>query len=154
MNRDESEMIVTRMSQAWKRHGAFGEEWHDALADLDFGKAGTAFVRLRNSEEHPPSIAKFRAACGSVQGDTVNVPKCPHCDGTGMVAPSIDAWGSESDPCEFCDLGKLQAERIRSPQPEGIGRLTERECNVGLANVDQCMAIMREQRTRGLWRKS
>ena len=145
MKYEEADAILARMGQCWRV--PFGEEWFSAFEDLDAGKAGTAFVRLRDAEERPPSIAKCRQSYNAVRGDTSShEPKCPACDGTGMRAPDFDAWGFESTPCELCDMGKLQAERIKAPRPEAPGKLSERTCNIGVANVYQCLEQLKQHR--------
>jgi hypothetical protein len=145
VNHGEAEILLMRMSQSWR--APFDGEWYEFFADLDAGKAGTAFVRLRDSEERPPTIAKFRQAYSALRGDTSShEPKCPACDGTGMRAPDFDAWGSESIPCELCEMGKIQAERVKAPRAEAPGRLSERTCDIGIANVYQCLEQLKQHR--------
>lgn len=110
MNYTDAENLLTRMGQCWRV--PFGQEWHEAFKDLDAGRAGTAFVRLRDTEERPPTIAKFKGAYQSIRGETKHEPRCEVCDGTGLRAPDDDAWGTESPPCEYCDMGRIQGERI------------------------------------------
>ena len=92
MNHNEADNLVMRMADAWGR--VPGEEWNTYLAGLDAGKAGTAFIRLRNSSRRFPSIAEFGEAYGGVRDETPHEP-CKFCDGTGQV---WDVHAGGTDP--------------------------------------------------------
>lgn len=142
MTYDECEGLLTRMGQCWRV--PFGAEWSTVFESMDAGRAGTAFIRLRDSEERPPSIAKFKAAYGAIQGETSHEPRCRVCDGTGRRAPDGDhEWGVTSPPCEYCEMGKIQAQREvdAAALPPMTNPLTPGECDNGLAWA----ASLREQ---------
>jgi len=65
MTPTETAHLVERIVQTWPT-GPRGRIWTEALEPLDAGRAGTAYARLRASEEHPPSIARFMAVYRSL----------------------------------------------------------------------------------------
>lgn len=54
----EADMLAKRIINTW-RGGPPLTEWVGVLTTLDYGTAGTCFVRLRDDLEHAPSIAKW-----------------------------------------------------------------------------------------------
>lgn len=112
--------LAKRIINTW-RSGPALTEWRDELETLDEGRAGTAFMRLRHTSEHSPSIARFISEYRALQttdGSTEKVD-CADCDNTGWVsAPDIvlnagtdrEYRNTQVRPCTRCDYGK-QAER-------------------------------------------
>lgn len=88
MNRDEASNLATRISQTWPR-GLNTSVWEDEMQHLDAGRAGTAIERLRRTEQHPPSIARFWAEYRAVNTtDGSNRPQiadCDECQNTGTA---------------------------------------------------------------------
>ena len=149
VNFNEAEGLLTRMNQTWRV--PFGHEWESVFETMDAGRAGTAFVRLRDTEERAPTIAKFKAAYEAVRGPTVHEPRCPVCDGTGRRAPDGDhEYGSTSPACDVCDMGKLQAQREveAAAAPIHKHRLTPGECDNGIAWAQMLRAQLRDQSGR------
>jgi hypothetical protein len=68
MTHDEASALAKRIINTWHGGPALAE-WVDALQTLNAGTAGTAFVRLRDNNETPPSIARFKATCRAIHPD-------------------------------------------------------------------------------------
>lgn len=82
MNQAETAHLVERIVQTWP-NGPKGRIWTEALSELpDPGRAGTAYVRLRNECEHPPTIARFLAVYRSLDTYT----------GWGRQLPNYEAY--------------------------------------------------------------
>lgn len=65
MTPSETAHLVERIVQTWPT-GPRGRIWTETLEDLDAGRAGTAYVRLRNECEQPPSPGRFMAVYRSL----------------------------------------------------------------------------------------
>ena len=89
MNITEADRLARRIINTWNG-GPNLTEWTDLLAELDAGTAGTAYIRLRNTHEHPPSIATFIKTYHSLRTattDPIRQDSCPldRCPGDGWV---------------------------------------------------------------------
>lgn len=106
MNNNAAEILAAKISQTWGK--APSDAWIDFLCELeDEGRAGTAYVRLRDTCQRLPSMAEFRQAYNAVRGETKPERLCPECDGCGMVPEEDPATGMnkpDSVPCH-CEAG-------------------------------------------------
>lgn len=84
MTRDEACDLATRVSQTWPRSALSTAAWEDFLADLEHGRAGTAFVRLRNTAERPPTPDQFLAMYNSLSTGR-RIEDCARCNGSGQL---------------------------------------------------------------------
>ena len=106
--------LAIRISETWPRGGPSIQVWEEELAELDEGRAGTAYVRLRRSERSAPSIALFFATYHSVESSDASTrgPVCMVCDGAGwvesreMIRVPNRAPVSQVEPCRSCPLGR------------------------------------------------
>lgn len=121
MERTAALALTSRIEATWSNGrpwpGSRCDAWVDALADLDEGAAGTAFVRLRNGNPEPPSIAQFLATTRSLRTTDASAEKieCGECDSTGWVAgPDLicnagtdrEYRNSQVKPCPRCVYGQ------------------------------------------------
>lgn len=88
--------------------------WVEELETLDEGAAGTAWVKLRRTHNHCPTIAEFRAATTALnthdRSTREATPHCTVCDGHGWAhIDHADAdgqpTGSHAEPCR-CPNGR------------------------------------------------
>jgi hypothetical protein len=110
MTRDDAEQLAVKIHQTWPR-GIAAHIWEEELAQLDSGRANTAYVRLRRTEQHPPTIPRFLAEYNQL--DTTD-PRpahdhCDHCANTGDIAtidhdPAGNYLGTTVAPCH-CPWG-------------------------------------------------
>lgn len=86
MNRDELEDWSTRILQTWPKMSIPPAVWEDALRPFDAGTVGTAYVRMRDNEKYPPSVAEFVAAIRSLgpTGPRRDGVDCTRCGGDGL----------------------------------------------------------------------
>lgn len=86
MNRTELEDWSTRILQTWPKMSIPPQIWEDALRNHDAGAVGTAFIRLRDSEKYPPSVAEFVAAIRALgpTGPRRDGVDCTRCGGDGF----------------------------------------------------------------------
>lgn len=113
MTPDEATDLATRLSQTW-RNGIPASEWEAELVDLDHGRAGTVFVRLRRETDTAPTIASFLAkyrSLGPVPSNGERYANCAECGNHGWrtlwatndegreyspgVEPCACRWGQE-----------------------------------------------------------
>lgn len=95
MNRTDALNLAERIHRGWPRSHIDLDTWAEVLEDLDHGPAESALRTLRDSEEHQPSVAKFRATYRAQFG-TAREEKtdCNRCGG--------DGWETFQDgPTEF-----------------------------------------------------
>lgn len=117
MNRTEASDLATRISQTWPR-GIGANVWEDELVDLEVGRAGTAFVKLRRTARSAPSIAEFFEMYSSLHTEdrSTRPDDCPRCDNQGTVATMIrtdsgaEVWGPVS-ACS-CEWGRRKADAL------------------------------------------
>lgn len=115
----EAADLAVRITQAWPGRGVDASIWERRLEDLDAGAAGTAFVRLLDTETRPPSIARFVDTYRAIRATQVRVEereRCDRCGGSGWERAAdhvrTDAGGNEVDrcstvaPCRWCGAGK------------------------------------------------
>lgn len=101
MNDHDARNLAERITRSW-RGGIGTDVWYEILQDLDHGPAEQAFRTLRDSEEHQPSVAKFRSTFRAQYG-TAREEKvaCSTCGGDGWA--SINVGPTEFDfalkPC-------------------------------------------------------
>jgi len=137
--------LVERIQTTW-RGGPSPETWCEELADLDVGRATTAYVKLRRETDRCPSIAQFISMYRSLDTE---LPKhlrerCRTCDNTGRViveAPEFHQHDCErlppvngrypcewrchaAVPCPVCDEGE-----VRRRQQAKFARVNEWEAN-------------------------
>ena len=82
----EATDLAVRILQAF--NGPPASEWEDVLADLDAGRAGTTYARLRREHDNRwLSIARFMETYRSLNTDDASTrgPTCQACDGTGWL---------------------------------------------------------------------
>lgn len=83
MNDTDARNLAERITRSWR--GGIGTEiWHEIMLELDHGPAENALRTLRDSEEHQPSVARFRATYRAQFG-TAHEAKvaCNVCGGDG-----------------------------------------------------------------------
>lgn len=115
MTAAEADELAKRIINAW--HGGPPlAEWREELAPLDAGQAGTAYVRLKRTLEHAPSIARFLAEYRSLTMHDASNPenKCPSCSNSGWVAAEHHFEHrshpySAAQPCTYCEFGRIAA---------------------------------------------
>jgi hypothetical protein len=117
---NEAADLATRITQTWTRGGVAAHIWEDALLDLEPGRATTAYVRLRKSEQHAPSVARFLDQYHSLHLDDASTrgPDCLICDNTGWVTGADiirrlpdgteTHRASSVQPCHMCATGKAR----------------------------------------------
>lgn len=118
MNENQAAVLATKIRGTFD--GPPVTAWEEELIELDAGKAGTAFARLRR--EHDArylTIARFIDAYRSLAGDADDDEQCDDCDGGGWApAPDLHLHGaiySQVEPCH-CRTGQ----RIRAAHTERI----------------------------------
>lgn len=83
-------------------------EWQDALTNLDAGRAGTAFIRLRDTHEDNLTIARFKAVYRTLH-TTNSDTRCETCNGDAWInAEPQERWGQVyryAKPCPTCNRG-------------------------------------------------
>lgn len=91
MRRETAAELALLISQTWPRGGIATYIWEQTLVDLEDGRAGTAYARLKVSSERAPSIAAFVAVYESLAThETALRVWCSACDGSGQVPE----WGA------------------------------------------------------------
>ena len=105
----EADELGKRIINNW-RGGPPLAEWREELAELDAGKAGTAYVRLRRTLEHAPSIARFIAEYKSLDTDDASTKdKCGWCANGWTETQRHLAHGHPYygwQPCNRCNEGR------------------------------------------------
>jgi hypothetical protein len=86
----EAVQLVKRIEGTWPDRfwtDARRTEWAGELETLDMGSAGTAFVRLKRSEnqKHCPSIGEFISACRALHTPTNDPISHCICHGSGWI---------------------------------------------------------------------
>lgn len=114
--------LTTRILEVFQ--GPPGHVWEEELVELDAGRAGTAFVRLKREHEHRwLSIAQFMAAYKAIHVDRpTGAPPCDQgedgCGGSGWVTSSAFTHGTRMgepvpytamEPCR-CAEGRKRAQ--------------------------------------------
>lgn len=111
MTPTEADTLAKRIINTW-RGGPPLTEWANLLEQLQAGRAGTAFIRLRDELEHAPTIARFRTAYRSVR-TREDDETCEHCANDGTITgPTFERHGhtySSAIPCPHCEHGRLAA---------------------------------------------
>jgi len=91
----EATDLAVRIGQTWPRSGIAPQVWEEELVELDHGRAGTAFVRLRRELRSAPSIAEFLTEYRAVDiadgGTRPRFADCATCGNAGVVHVSPDA---------------------------------------------------------------
>lgn len=92
MTPQEADDLADRIMRAWPKMLIPPDEWRDVLRSLDAGTAGTAFIRLRNTEKYPPTIADFLDTYRSLptQANQPIRTLCTTCGGDGFA--SFTQW--------------------------------------------------------------
>jgi hypothetical protein len=141
MTPTEADELGKRIINAWKS-GPPLTEWREELQALDTGQAGTAFVRLKRTLEHAPTIARFLAEYRSLETHDASNPEmmCGWCSNSGWVASEshYEHKGhayTAAMPCANCSHGRVAAEsqtwqkaRDRRPITETeVARLNRKE---------------------------
>jgi hypothetical protein len=114
----QAEDLAVKLTQRWRTMGPVDELAAD-IETLDAGAANTAYVRLRRTATHPPSIADYLTLAHSLDmHDAGNrPPACLVCDGHGWVQAAdlvqTDGAGNERrntqvQPCR-CSEGQRRA---------------------------------------------
>lgn len=120
MTPDRANDLASRIARTWPTNKIDVLDWAEVLIDLDEAAATTAFVRLRRTEDKPPTIAGFCRAVDAVDHRPVGHREpCVVCDGTGWVQVKQTELGnpdaySAVAPCEFCEAGKTAAGPFRT----------------------------------------
>jgi hypothetical protein len=131
MTPTEATELAKRIINCWTG-GPPLREWIDALTPLHPGRAGTAYIRLRNTQTHAPTIARYIAEYRTLQTDdpSTRTPTCPTCTGTGWTeAGWFAAHGhpyTASRPCLCPDGQRATASAIWQNAPT-VTLITENE---------------------------
>ena len=113
MTPQDAAELATRISQTW-RGGPATHVWEEELENLDAGRAGTTYAKLRREAEHAPTIARFHALYRTT-GQPEAPESCHRCDGTGWERArdhvAQDRHGDEIRyaqvaPCRHCRNGE------------------------------------------------
>ena len=86
MSPTEADQLAKRIINCW--HGGPPlPEWRIELEQLDPGRAGATFARLKHKLDHAPTIAQFLTQYNalSTTADSPTPDACIRCDGTGYV---------------------------------------------------------------------
>lgn len=115
MRPPEAFALAERIAQTWPTMRIPTRLWADRLVELDEGTAGTAYIRLVDSESRPPTIATFVSAYRDLSTAwNEPVERCATCGGDGMFS-RWQEWGGRAtevvDACPDCARG----ERMRQP---------------------------------------
>lgn len=119
MTPHEADDLAARITHTWHTNRIPADEWAEVLTPLDAGTAGTAYVRLRNDSDNPPSIARFLATYRSLNTRRLDDQRgdCDHCDGTGWDPVIFTATDDHTfpghtynavRPCPCCRTGELR----------------------------------------------
>jgi len=86
MNPNDCARLVNLLVSTWPS-GVKGHVWTDTLGALDYDPARSAYVSLRDSEERPPSVARYLAAYRAERAldDTHDAAYCELCGGDGWA---------------------------------------------------------------------
>lgn len=107
MNDVDARNLAERMTRSW-RGGIGTEVWYEILLELVHAPAEGALKTLRDSEEHQPSIAKFRATYraqfGTAREDKVECNLCGS-DGWETVVIGPTDFDTALRPCR-CPNGR------------------------------------------------
>lgn len=85
MNASSTAQLVNLMISTWPI-GVRGHVWTETIHPLDFDHAHAAYIALRDTEERPPSVARFMAAYHAQTTADEAPDDCELCDGTGWLA--------------------------------------------------------------------
>lgn len=99
MTPEEATDLATRMAQTW-RNGVPAREWESELAELDAGRAGTVFARLRRESDNAPTIAGFLAkyrSLGPMPNTGERYADCDECGNHGWRT----LWATDGDGREY-----------------------------------------------------
>jgi hypothetical protein len=111
----EARALATRIANTW-RGGPSVTVWTEELADMDPGRAGTTYARLRRDSEHAPSIATFWRTYRELDTDRPDAITCDACSGCGWVHSHEDDHGySYARPCPHCREGQRTAKLNMRP---------------------------------------
>lgn len=107
MNDIDARNLAERITRSWR--GGIGTEiWYEICLELVHGPAESALKSLRDSEEHQPSVAKFRATYRAQFG-TAREEKsmCDVCgsDGWETVIVGPTEFDTVTQPCR-CPNGR------------------------------------------------
>jgi hypothetical protein len=107
MNRSEATDLAVRILGVFQ--GPNAREWEDELADLDAGRAGTAFQRCKREHERRwLSIAEYLTVYRSLNTEDASTrSECDRCAGSGWVdcghfVHKGNAY-SAAEPCRCTD---------------------------------------------------
>ena len=113
MNGHEADALAARIAGTW-RGGPIASVWAEELLDLDAGTAGTAYARLRRSEDSMPTVSRFLYEYRQLR--TVSVQplpedKCKACDGTRWVPgpPDFLPSGNPEKPYRYETVVRCEA---------------------------------------------
>jgi len=121
MNRHEYEALTARIRETWSHGGPSEKTWHEELAELDAGRAGTALARLRRSEERCPSIHRFYEAYRLVETEHSHPyerPRCATCDGNRWV-PTSNERNATVVRCPDCLTTGTRNPEVERPDVPG-----------------------------------
>ena len=117
MNASDTARIVNLIVSTWPS-GVKGHVWTDTIGTLEQARAHDAYRELRDTEERPPSVARFLAKYHALSTDPgANRVHCALCDGTGTVpvhtdrcpaTPERDCGGCAVTACR-CTAGQTMA---------------------------------------------
>jgi hypothetical protein len=133
MHRDDCARLVNLVVSTWPS-GVKGHVWTEALIGYDYDLARAAYVDLRDSDEKPPSVARFiaayhRARTAADESDANATPfRCALCDGTGLVSSPPERAHNprhcHGDPC-FCTATEACRCSAGKPMIAMIDRIIE-----------------------------
>ena len=93
MTPQAADALAKRIINTWHTRIPL-DEWTSTLLDLDEGTAGRTFARLKVTDEHGPSIARFmhtyRAQHTPANDPTSQPHTCDRCDNNGIIAAWLD----------------------------------------------------------------
>lgn len=115
MTRQDAADLALKITKTW-RSGTSAEVWIEVVEELHTNQAREAYRRLRDTEEHCPTPATFKAMYRSLTIHDEDDIKCSRCESSGFVevtdgrqhvhCPDPDECHcSAVEPCT-CELGR------------------------------------------------
>lgn len=110
MTPDEAADLAVTIADGWPGRGMTADTWADKLANLHHATATATFNQLQDTDEHPPSWARFYA----IYRSRIPTPErfrapCGICEGTGwrQFTAHREGYGnySAAAPCD-CSNGR------------------------------------------------
>ncbi len=88
MTSTEADELARLLTSTW-RGGPSSAIWADELTDLHIAQAQAAYQRLRRSDDHAPSIARFLHEYRALRVRPDTPADCPNCENGWTAAPTL-----------------------------------------------------------------